>query len=97
MLVTLVGPDTENPSTPTNLVATVLAGNDVQLDWGASTDNVGVTGYAVFRNGVELTQVAGTSTVLAGLPLGNNYLQVQALDAAGNRSFKTPPVLVTLN
>ena len=51
--------DVSSPSTPTNLVATVLAGNDVQLDWGASTDNVGVTGYAVFRNGVELTQVAG--------------------------------------
>ena len=62
----------------------------------ASTDNVGVAGYRVYRNSV-LWGTAGatdTSITLTGLPNGNNWIQVSAFDAAGNESAKTASVIV---
>jgi len=41
--------DNQPPSAPTNLVATAVANNEIDLSWTASTDNVGVTGYKIFR------------------------------------------------
>ena len=43
------GPDTQPPSQPGTLTATAVSGGEVDLAWGASTDNVGVTGYQVER------------------------------------------------
>ena len=40
--------DTQPPTAPTNLTATA-SGNQVSLSWTASTDNVGVTGYLIYR------------------------------------------------
>ena len=55
-------PDTTKPSIPGNLRATAGAGQ-VALNWDASTDNVGVTGYQVFRGGTTpITTVSGTTT-----------------------------------
>ena len=65
------------------------------LTWTASTDNVGVTGYEVYRNGVLATTVTTPTATLTGLT-GNNFYQVLAFDAAGNKSAKTASVLVTL-
>ena len=93
--VTIAGADTTKPSTPQNLQATVQPNGDIVATWTASTDNVGVTAYAVYRNNVELFQVPGTTATITGLAAGNHYLQVQAIDAAGNRSSKTSPVMVT--
>src|SRR5206468_968926 len=42
------------PSTPTNLTAAVSNNNTVSLAWSPSTDNVGVTSYGVYRDGVAL-------------------------------------------
>ncbi len=59
------------------------------LNWNASTDNVGVTGYDAFRNGTLAgSTAAGTRTyAFTGLACGTSYtLAVEALDAAGNRS-----------
>ena len=39
------GPDTTPPTQPGTLTATAVSGSEVDLSWGASTDNVGVTGY----------------------------------------------------
>ena len=44
-----LGPDTQPPSAPANLVATAIGVSQVHLSWTASTDNVGVTGYLVER------------------------------------------------
>ena len=53
--------------------------------WGASTDAVGVTGYVVLRNGVEIDEVDGdTLTVTVTASPGGNWYQIQAVDAAGN-------------
>ena len=95
-LVTIAGADSQRPSTPQNLVGEVLASGDVALAWTASTDNVGVAEYVVFRNNVEIGRVSGASFTVPAPAPGDHYYQVRALDAAGNESFKTPPTLVTI-
>jgi hypothetical protein len=97
-MITIAGGDTVNPSSPEALVAVVEADESITLTWTASTDNVGVTGYRILRNLDEVGIVAGNETTanIAGLGSGDHYMQVQALDAAGNESFRTSPVLVTI-
>src|SRR5437773_4676167 len=54
------GADTTPPSTPTGLVATAAVGTvTITLSWDASTDNVGVTGYIVKRNDVQVADRKG--------------------------------------
>lgn len=80
--------DTQAPSTPPNVNVTVNAYNKVTLNWSASTDNTGVTGYRVARNGVTLAQVGSGTQYIDNTVLPNmtySY-QVSAFDAAGNSS-----------
>jgi chitodextrinase len=87
--------DTIPPSVPTNLVATP-GSNAISLTWGASTDNVGVTGYVVRRNGTPLATIAATSYVDSGLIASTTYtFTVSAVDAAANASAETAPVMAT--
>ena len=55
---TAAAADTVPPSTPTGLTATAVSATQINLSWNPSTDNVGVTGYQIFRNGTQV----GTST-----------------------------------
>ena len=55
-------PDTTPPSTPTGLTATATSISQINLTWNASTDNVGVAGYKVFRNGNQIA--TPTTTVI---------------------------------
>jgi hypothetical protein len=87
--------DTTAPSTPTGLAGGVN-GTDVTLTWTPSTDNVGVTGYTVYRNGVSVGDVATNTTTISGLAAGTYAFQVQAFDAAGNRSSKSPSISQTI-
>ena len=50
-VTTAACPDTTPPSTPTGLVPSTVGQTSVALSWNASTDDVGVTGYRVFRDG----------------------------------------------
>ena len=86
--------DTSNPSTPRDLVATVLGDGTIDVSWSASRDNVGVTSYRVTRNNVEVVVVPGTQTAvkLTTLGAGTHFIAVQAFDGAGNSSFRTPTV-----
>ena len=80
-------PDTQAPSAPANLTANAPTSNRVDLSWGASIDDVGVTGYEVYRGGAFLGTTAATSYSDATVGAGTTYsYQVRALDAAGNRS-----------
>ncbi len=80
-------PDTQPPAAPTQLTAALQAGPQVALSWAASTDNVGVTAYRVYRNGAELGTATGTSYTDASPPVGATLTyEVRALDAAGNVS-----------
>lgn len=81
------GPDTTPPSVPANLTATAASTSQINLSWTASTDNVGVAGYDIYRNGAYLASVTGTSYNNTGLAMGTTYsYQVLAYDAAGNDS-----------
>ncbi|HYC93511.1 MAG TPA: right-handed parallel beta-helix repeat-containing protein [Thermoanaerobaculia bacterium] len=79
--------DLQAPTVPANLRAT--GGNDtsVALAWNAATDNVGVSGYSIVRNGVTVATIAGTTWTDRAVGPNTMYLyQVLAHDAAGNRS-----------
>jgi len=81
--------DTQPPSTPTNLRTTGATQTSVSLAWNASTDNVGVSGYGVYRNGASVATTTSTSSTVSGLACGTTYtFAVDAYDAAGNRSAK---------
>ena len=85
---TAVGGDITPPSTPAALTATAnLATRTIELSWTASTDDVGVTGYRVFRdNGATpISTVVGT-TFNDPNQLGTHVYVVAAIDAAGNQS-----------
>src|SRR3989344_4780579 len=45
--------DTQAPSTPANLSATSISSSQINLSWTASIDNIGVTGYRIYRNRSE--------------------------------------------
>ncbi len=81
------GGDTTAPSTPGTLTKTGSTMTSISVSWGASTDNVGVTGYGLYRNGSSTGTSASTSATFSGLACGSSYtLAVDAYDAAGNRS-----------
>ncbi|MBZ5538796.1 MAG: fibronectin type III domain-containing protein [Acidobacteriia bacterium] len=79
--------DTTAPSTPTNLQATAVSSSQINLSWSASTDNVAVTGYKIFRNGTQITTSTTTSFQNTGLAASTTFsYTVSAFDAAGNNS-----------
>ncbi len=77
--------DTQAPSAPTGLAGSV-AGNTVKVWWNPSSDNVGVVGYRVYRNGTQVGSTAATTFTNTGVPAGAHSYQVKAYDAAGNVS-----------
>jgi chitodextrinase len=89
-------PDTTAPTVPANLNANAVSQTQINLSWTASTDNVGVTGYRVFRNGVERTTTAATSFQDTGLTPGTAYsYTVRAYDLVGNQSADSAPASAT--
>jgi hypothetical protein len=87
----LTSADTAPPTVPVNLRA--QAGpSSVNLTWSGSTDNVGVAGYGVYRNGTLIAIATTTSYADTGLAGGVYTYAVDAADAAGNRSAKTATV-----
>jgi chitodextrinase len=79
--------DTTPPSAPGGLRATGATETSISIAWNASTDNVGVTGYGLYRNGGAAGTTTSTSTTFSGLACGTTYsLGVEAYDAANNRS-----------
>ncbi len=88
--------DTTPPTTPTGLTAAAVGSTAANLSWSASTDNVGVTGYIVRRNGVQIATPATTTYADAGLSAATTYsYTVAARDAAGNLSPDSTSVSVT--
>ncbi|MHB8710559.1 MAG: glycoside hydrolase family 5 protein [Minisyncoccota bacterium] len=83
-------PDATPPSTPTSLTATVVSPSRINLNWSASVDNVGVTGYRIYRNGTQITTTTGTSYSDTGLTISTAYsYTIAAYDAAGNVSTQS--------
>jgi cellulose binding protein with CBM2 domain/fibronectin type III domain protein len=83
--------DQSPPSAPGNLRVAAVTAAGTELTWTASTDNVGVTGYQVYRfDGLYVSTLVGTTTATtltvpaSATPIGSWY--VRAADAAGNLS-----------
>jgi chitodextrinase len=90
--------DTEPPTAPTALSVTGTTSSSVSLSWAASTDNVGVTGYTVYRGGTQVGTSTVTSYTDTGLSAGTGYTYtVRARDAAGNVSAASASVTATTN
>src|SRR6266571_3001564 len=88
--------DTTPPSPPTGLTAAAAGSTGANLSWSASTDNVGVTGYIVRRNGVQVATPVTTSYADTGLSAATTYsYTVAARDAAGNISPNSATASVT--
>ncbi len=92
----LIAADTEHPSIPTGLTGYAVSAYEIDLSWRPSTDNVGVAGYQVSRDGVDLATTASTSYADRTVRPGTTYrYRVLAFDAAGNVSPKGDPVYIT--
>ncbi|RFN60441.1 T9SS C-terminal target domain-containing protein [Marixanthomonas ophiurae] len=90
------GADTQAPTAPTSLASSNITQTSLTLNWNASTDNVGVTGYEVFQGSTSLGNVTGTSTNITGLSPATSYsFKVRAFDDAGNNSADSNTVTVS--
>lgn len=79
--------DTTNPSDPTGLSAIPASTSSIVLVWNASTDNIGVAGYNIYRGGSKIGSSPYPVYSDTGLTSGTNYCyQVEAFDGAGNAS-----------
>lgn len=96
-LLTSGGGDTVAPSVPTNLSAAAVSTSQINLSWTASTDNVGVTGYRIYRGGNQIATVtSGTTYQNTGLTASTAYsYTISAYDAAGNNSAQSSSVSAT--
>lgn len=86
-LTEFIGADAIAPTVPTNLSAVELSNSKIQLNWTASTDNIGVEGYDIYRNGI-LVGFSGTNSYQdTGLSSSTAYTYtVRAKDANSNVS-----------
>lgn len=90
--------DNTPPTAPTSLRAGTVSSDSVPLQWNASTDDTGVTGYDVFRDGYQVASVSGSTTlaVVTGLMPATVYdFTVRARDAFGNVSPVSAPLHVS--
>lgn len=97
LTVTALGSDGSPPSPPSGLAGSVPPGRPVALAWLASTDDIGVVGYDVLRDG----GLVGTSVTTAYLdasitPAATYTYRVVARDAVGNLSDPSAPITVTV-
>jgi Concanavalin A-like lectin/glucanases superfamily/Bacterial Ig-like domain/Bacterial Ig domain len=88
---TRVATDTGPPTAPTAFAKTGATATTLSTTWTASTDDVGVAGYRVYRGGTLIDTLTTTSYTYAGLTCNTSYsLGVEAFDAAGHTSARTP-------
>ncbi len=90
-------PESTAPTQPGSFVATALDASRVSLAWSASSDNVGVAGYRLYRNSALIATVTSLAYTDAGLSRATAYAyQVVAVDAAGNPSAPASASATTL-
>ncbi|MDQ5832722.1 MAG: hypothetical protein M3550_06660, partial [Actinomycetota bacterium] len=83
--------DIEPPTAPSGLSHSFSADGAVKLAWKASSDNNGVSGYPVFRDGVQIASTSSPSFEDATATGEPHVYTVYADDASGNRSNSSPP------
>lgn len=88
--------DTTAPSAPTQLKTSNVTTNSVELSWTKATDNVGVSGYRIFRDGTQVGTSVGERHTDGNLTPAKKYsYTVKAVDAAGNVSSASSAATVT--
>jgi chitodextrinase len=89
-------PDTIAPSDPTGLLVSAVTSSVVSLNWNASTDNIGVSGYKIFRNSTQISTTTSTAFNDSGLISSTTYTYtISAYDAVGNNSAQSTPLGAT--
>jgi chitodextrinase len=88
--------DAAAPSPPPGLTAKAASSScRVKLSWSPSTDDVGVTGYRIYRDGAAIATVGLTSYADSSVVGSTRYrYAVSALDAADNESALSSTVKV---
>ncbi len=90
------GGDTQAPTVPTNLRKTAATSTTASMRWNASTDNVAVTGYRIYRNGQQVGTRTNTTFTDSGLQASSAYTYtVRAFDATNNVSGVSNSVSIT--
>jgi chitinase len=85
--VTTLAEDTAAPSVPVITRAGAVSSNAIDIFWNASTDNIAVAGYRVFRDGVEICTTTDIGFSDTGLTPGREYTYtVSAYDTSNNQS-----------
>lgn len=88
--------DTQAPTAPGQPTASNVTATSVDLSWSASTDNVGVVSYDVYRNGTLAAQTTTNSVTISDLWPSTTYsFTVRARDADENISDPSPAAIVT--
>ena len=91
-----ISTDSTAPSIPTQLSATPVSTSQIDLSWTASTDDVAVSGYQVFRDSVQIASSSGTTYSDTGLSASTLYTYyVTAYDASLNISSSSASVATT--
>ena len=91
-----IGIDTQAPTVPSGVTASAVATTQIDISWNASTDNVGVSGYRLFRDGIPIATTTLTTYADTGLSPGTSYTYfVQAFDAALNISSSSATATAT--
>ena len=87
--------DTEAPTAPTNLLGVAASDTAINLSWTASSDNMAVAGYNIFRDGTKVGTATTTSYNDTGLTAGKEYdYYVIAFDSSGNQSNASATIKV---
>ena len=80
-------PDTESPTVPANLVASVVSSSEIGLSWSTCSDNVGVVGYTIYRDGNQIANISDITYSDKSLNPATEYCYaVSSYDAASNES-----------
>jgi chitodextrinase len=92
------GPDTTPPTVPNGLSITAVSPAEVKVSWKPSSDDTGVEGYKIYRNGVYLRKTKdATSMTDTGLKPKTRYCyRVSAYDASGKESGQSNDVCAVL-
>jgi hypothetical protein len=91
-------PDTIPPSMPANLTGVSGSPTGAYISWSPSSDNVGVAGYHIWRNGVQLPNTAYNYVLDSGLTQNTRYTYVvAAFDLGGNMSTTAAVTVTTQN
>jgi len=85
--------DKTPPTAPANLRVVTSNNTSVTLAWDSSTDNVGVSRYEIFVNGVKSYSTNQTTFVVGSLQSSQQYaFYVKAKDISGNYSVQSNQV-----